>query len=469
MLNNVNVYLPDNKRIFVIMRYCLGIFALVLVMGCSKDVADGDVQQDTNIKRQISRFSPTGSYSFYILPDQGDWDNIPQDRRNPLTDVKVSLGEMLFYETGLAMDAKFNEGIGTYSCASCHLPTAGMRPGAPQGVADGGVGYGVNGENRLKESAYQESDLDVQSARPLSLVNTAFVTNTFWNGQFGGGGSNVGTEEVWDLLEETELNRLGYEAIETQNFDGIKTHRIQVNKELLDEYGYTELFDEAFPDLQAEDKYAQFGASLALSAYIRSIVSDQAPFQDWLKGNADAISLQEKEGAALFFGKARCANCHYEKNLGSGEFHALGVKDMYQRASFNALSTDRRNLGRGGFTRRQEDNFKFRVPALYNIGDAPFYFHGASKATLEEVLEYKIEAISENFRVGNEILSDAFNPLYDENGKEVLNESEKEALLAFLQGALRDPNLERYMPDQVLSGQCFPNNDYQSRIDLGCQ
>jgi len=468
MLKNDNVYLIDIKYLLAMMRYFLGVVVLILSVGCSKDVADSDVQRDINLKRQISQISHTGSYTKYILPDQGDWDNIPQDARNPLSDVKVELGKMLFFETGLAMDAKFNEGIGTYSCGSCHLPSAGMRPGAPQGVADGGVGYGVNGESRLKEGAYQESDLDVQSARPLSLINVAFVTNTFWNGQFGGGGSNVGTEGVWDLLEETELNHLGYEAIETQNFEGILTHRIQVNKELLDKYGYTELFDEAFPDIQVEQRYTQFAASLALSAYIRSIVSDQAPFQDWLKGDHDAMSIQEKEGAALFFGKARCANCHFEKNLGSGEFHALGVKDMYQRTSYNASSSDRRNLGRGGFTRNQEDNYKFRVPALYNIGDAPFYFHGASKLSLEEVLDYKVKAVSENERVDDDILSEKFLPLY-ENGEQILSEEDKKALLAFLRVSLRDPNLERYAPDQVLSGQCFPNNDYQSRIDLGCQ
>ena len=451
------------------MRFLIGVFSFLLVLGCSKDVADDGVQGDIKLKRQISAYSPTGSYSYYILPDQGDWDNIPQDQRNPLSDVKVSLGEMLFYETGLAMDAKFEDGIGTYSCGSCHLPSAGMRPGAPQGVADGGMGYGVNGENRVRQGSYEESDLDVQSARPLSLINVAFVTNTFWNGQFGAGGSNVGTEEVWGIREDTDRNRLGYEAIETQNFDGIVTHRIQVNKELLDGFGYTELFDQAFPDIQTEERYTQFVASLALSAYIRSVISDQAPLQDWLKGNSDAITLQEKEGAALFFGKARCANCHFEKNLGSGEFHALGVKDIYQRPSFNASSSDRRNLGRGGFTQRQEDNFKFRVPGLYNIGDAPFYFHGASKVSLEEVIDYKIEAKSENQRVKNEILSEKFLPLYQENGEPVLSDLEKEALLAFLRGALRDPDLERYKPEQVLSGLCFPNNDVQSRIDLGCE
>jgi len=378
-----------------------------------------------------------------------------------LTAQKVELGKMLFFETGLAQDANFDSGRGTYSCASCHIPSAGFRPGAPQGVADGGQGYGFNGESRLKQREYAESDLDVQSARPLSLVNVAFVTNTFWNGQFGSTGANEDTEEVWDLREDTELNHLGYAAIETQNIEGIKTHRIKVDKDLLDEFGYTSMFDNVFPDIIEEERYSQFAASLALSAYIRSIIGDEAPFQKWLEGDLSAMSYQEKEGMGLFFGKARCANCHYEQNLGSQEFHALGVKDMYQRPSYNTSADDRRNLGRGGFTLKEEDNYKFKVPGLYNASDAPFYFHGASKNTLYDVIDYKIQAQTENYNVDQSLISEQFQPL-------TLNAEEKEALISFLSVSLRDPNLERYQPIDVLSGLCFPNNDSSSRRDLGC-
>jgi cytochrome c peroxidase len=37
-----------------------------------------------------------------------------------------------------------------------------------------------------------------------------------------------------------------------------------------------------------------------------------------------------------------------------------------------------------------------------------------------------------------------------------------------LENGLYDPDLERYAPAYILSGNCFPNNDSQSRIDLGC-
>ncbi len=442
-------------------RISLLLFAVLLVVSCTKDIVSEDIQVDLELKRLISTASPSGNYRNFILASEEELDKIPQDIRNPLTQVKVELGRMLFFDTGLAMGAKFASGVGTYSCASCHIPEAGFRAGAPQGVADGGRGFGINGEGRLRVTEYAEDDLDVQSARPLSLINVAHVTNTFWNGQFGGSGANVGTESVWDLREDTERNNLGFEAIETQNIEGVETHRFVYNEELLESYGYIELFDESFPEVMEEQRYSSFTASLALSAFLRTINSSQAPFQRWLKGENDAMSYQEKEGANLFFGKARCASCHYEPNMGSSEFHALGVKDMYQRSSFNTSAQDRRNLGRGGFTLNSEDNFKFRVPPIYNMGDSPFYFHGSSKLTLEQVIDYKIEARSENPNVSNNLLSEKFRPID-------ITEEEREALLQFLLKSLRDPNLDRFAPNAVPSGNCFPNNDYDSQVDLGC-
>lgn len=433
---------------------------IIIIIGCTKDRMPTAIELDNQLRQNIIGASPDQTLDYYILP-QNDLSRIPQDPKNPLTEEKVSLGKMLFFDTGLALDAMKQSGIGTYSCATCHIPEAGFKPGNFQGVADGGVGFGINGENRLRNTEYQESELDVQSARPLTMLNVAYVTNTFWNGQFGSRGANVGTEDVWDLDEGTARNSLGFEAIETQNFEGIKTHRIAVNKEITDQYGYTELFDEVFPDYPVEERYTQTTASLALSAYIRSLISDKAPFQNWLKGDTYAMNSQEKKGAILFFGKALCSNCHYEQNLGSQEFHALGVNDMDQTPSFNTSPSDKRNLGRGGFTLKEEDNYKFKVPGLYNISDTEFYFHGASKRSLEEVIEYKVLAKSENPRVSQDRISEKFISL-------ILSEDEKSQLVAFLRSGLRDPDLTRYAPVDVPSGSCFPNSDFQSKIDLGC-
>ena len=236
--------------------------------------------------------------------------------------------------------------MGTYSCSSCHIPEAGFRSGSFQGIADGGEDFGIIGEDRRRNTSYSESELDVQSARPLSLLNVAFVENTFWNGQFGLQDHNSDVTEYYGIGENLhEINELGFKGIETQNMEGIKTHRISITKEILDEYGYTPMFDEVFADFSEEDRYTQETASFALSAYIRTLFPNQAPFQSWLKGSSNALTLEQKKGAILFFSEAQCYQCHYEENLGSAEFHALGVGDMDQYPGFDTSADDLRNLG----------------------------------------------------------------------------------------------------------------------------
>jgi len=439
------------------------LFSILIVAfgSCTKDQMPASNDVDNQLRAFMKSTAEDGRLNYYILPDEDDLANIPQDPKNILTKEKVELGKLLFFDTGLAKDAIYPSGVGTYSCASCHIPNAGFRPGRAQGIADGGLGFGVNGENRVKNRDYRGEELDAQGARPLTLINVAYVTNTFWNGQFGSTEINEGTEDLWDLREDTHLNELGFEGIETQNMEGVKAHRISFEKEILDEYGYTEMFDEAFPDIPVSERYGHFTGSLALSAYIRTILSNKAPLQQWLKGDDFAMSIEEKRGAVLFFGKARCNNCHYRPNLGSLEFHALGVNDMHQIPSFNTSEDDRRNLGRGGFTLNKADNYKFKVPGIYNLADAPFFFHGSSARTLEEAVDYKIKAQSENENIGQHLISEKFLPLN-------LTEEEKSDLILFLEKSLRDPDLIRYQPEDVLSGLCFPNNDVQSSIDLGC-
>ncbi len=434
---------------------------IVVLNACTKDRMPTLVELDNQLENSIQGKSPNGTLDFYVLPNENDLHLIPQDPKNPLTPQKVELGKLMYHDTGLGQDPMKEAGRGTYSCASCHVSEAGFRPGNFQGIADGGVNFGIGGEDRVKNTLYSDDELDVQSARPLSMVNVAYVSNTFWNGQFGGGNVNEGTEDVWDLRDDTELNHLGFEGIETQNMDGLIAHRITINKELLDEYGYTFLFDQVFADVPVEERYTIATASLAFSAYIRTILANRAPFQDWLKGDREALGYEEKKGAILFFEKAQCIQCHYNQNLGSSEFHALGVTDMDQIPSYNTSPDDRRNLGRGGFTLQPEDNYRFRVPGIYNLQGANFYFHGASKTSIKDLVEYKNAAQSENSRVPQDLISSKFKPIG-------LTEEEKYHLIAFLENGLQDPDLKRYVPTSVLSGNCFPNADEASQLDLGC-
>ena len=174
------------------------------------------------------------------------------------------------------------------------------------------------------------------------------------------------------------------------------------------------------------------------------------------------MTEQQKHGAVLFHSKAGCYRCHKGPALNAMEFHALGVRDLYENpAAFATDENDKRNLGRGGFTGREEDMYKFKVPQIYNMKDSPFYFHGSSKRSLWGLVEYFNNGIAENPTVPEEQVSPFFHPLN-------MSTTEIAALVAFLEDGLRDPNLDRYVPEAVLSGNCFPNNDSSSQEDLGC-
>jgi cytochrome c peroxidase len=440
-------------------RYLHLIALCLLAYSCTQDQLASPLDQQLN--RRLQNLSPDGDISHFILPEHTDYDRIPAGVANQITPEKVALGKMLFFETGLAQDAVKEAGKGTYSCSSCHVPSAAFMPGRVQGIADGGVGFGLNGESRGKIVEYEEHELDVQGARPLSMLNVAYVTNSTWSGKFGAHHANEGTEYAWNEENDNEVNHLGLDGLEAQNIEGLKLHRMRVTRGWLDTLGYLPMYDAAFPDFNETNRYSLLTTSFAISAYLRTLLTTEAPFQEWLKGDADAMSEQEKAGALVFFNKAGCYRCHKGASLSSVEFHALGVRNLYESGGFNTGPDDKRNFGRGGFTGKEEDMHKFKVPQLYNLKESPFYFHGSSHHSLASVVEYFDLGVPENTFVPAANISSYFHPLN-------LTEKEKEDLTAFLEHALYDPNLERFVPEEVISGNCFPNNDPLSRSHLGC-
>jgi cytochrome c peroxidase len=442
----------------------LTLISLALFVACESDTFDRE-QLDLDLMNVINRESPTGNLSYFILAQSDHLAALPQDPKNPLTPEKVELGSFLFFETGMGIVPQNENGMQSYSCGSCHVPAADFKPGRRQGIGEGGFGFGYKGESRVKHSAYVEEQMDVQGIRPLNVLNVAYsAENTLWNGSFGSTAANADLSDIWGVFDKaTELNHLGYHGLETQNIEGLRVHRMLMTKELADELGYTSRFDAAFPDLPVEERYSNLAVSLAISAYLRTLTTTEAPFQKWLKGDMAAMSNEEKRGAMVFFNEGNCNTCHTSPAFSAVKFFALGVNNLDNLVTFKeGPELAKKNLGRGGFTGREADMFKFKVPTLYNLQGTPFYFHGSSKQSIEEVVEYFDKAIPENPNVPATQIASEFRPLG-------LSERQKADLVAFLKFGLQDPSVTRLAPSALPSGNCFPNADPLSKREIGCE
>lgn len=436
------------------------IFGIILFSSCTSE-ENNKQSLDSDLMDLLKTQSPSGNVSYFELPESKDFHKIPQDPKNPLTLSKVALGGFLFHETALATESKQPVLSQTYSCATCHHSNAGFQSGSLQGYGDGGTGFGLRGELRTVKSNI--TDPDVSPLKSPSVLNAAYQPNQMWNGQFGSTHLNTNTQHLWLKNTDSEINNLGYQGIESRAIAGLKMHRLKISENIIKMGAYKKLFDESFSEIAENKRYSQETTGLAIAAYLRTLTADKAPFQKYLKGDESAISSEEKNGALLFFGKAKCINCHTGPALNTMQFNAIGMKDLVDcpEPTINTKQNDPANLGRGGFTKNTADNYKFKVPQLYNLADSPYFGHGSSFKSIKDVIKYKNAAISENKNITKEHLDPLFKPLG-------LTEEEINAITAFITKALYDPNLSRFVPQKLPSGLCFPNADLQSRRDMDC-
>jgi len=369
---------------------------------------------------------------------------------------------MLFHDTGIATNGQSNEDK-TWSCASCHHAAAGFKSGVPQGIGEGGVGFGSDGkERRLSPNFDANAEKlaankpDLQPFASPSILNSAYQDVMLWNGQFGNrvnGLVNTGTAN--DLLAAQgtpkEENVRQFSGLETQAIAGLDVHRLAVNESTLQTYA--DLF-QALETTSNDDK--KVTAGLAIAAFERSLLANRAPFQDWLKGDRSAMSDAQKRGGTLFFGKAGCSDCHRGPALSSEidaseneVFMAIGFADfdpVSQPLVHGPISQADR-LGRGGFTKEAVDNYKFKIPQLYNLADTNVFGHAASFTSIRDVIEYKNNAIVQNDK-SSVNLDDRFKRLN-------LSDAELDDLTQFLATGLYDAELARYQPKFVPSGECI--------------
>ena len=115
----------------------------------------------------------------------------------------------------------------------------------------------------------------------------------------------------------------------------------------------------------------------AIAAYEDTLVTPNARFDRWLKGDRTALTADEFDGHRLFM-HSGCTACHNGPAVGGRSFQKMGVVEPYR--------TNNPAEGRVAVTGRDADRFNFKVPTLRNVELTYPYFHDGAALTLSDAV-----------------------------------------------------------------------------------
>ncbi len=251
---------------------------------------------------------------------------------NPVTDAKVKLGKMLYYDSRLSMNQ-------TQSCNTCHnLSTYGVDhlPTSP----------GDNGKPGDRNSP--------------TVLNAALKTAQFWDGR----NKDVEEQAGGPILNPAEM------AIPNEQFLIDRLKKVKI---------YPEMFAAAFPKEKDPVNFKNIRYSIA--AFERTLLTPSR-FDDYLNNDVNALNDQEKKGLKTFI-DVGCIACHTGSLLGGNmmqQFPLYGEYDDY-------IHSENEDYGKFEETGNEADKFMFFVPQLRNVEKTGPYFHSGSVTDLKEAVK----------------------------------------------------------------------------------
>jgi cytochrome c peroxidase len=234
---------------------------------------------------------------------------------------KVALGKALFFDPILSRD-------GTVSCASCHDLWSGGDDGKE-------VSIGIEGKKG--------------NINAPTVLNAVFNFRQFWDGR----AKDLQEQAAGPIENPVEMGN---------NFQNlIKT---------LKNSSYKEQFDAIYKEGVTKESITD-----AIAEFEKTLITPNAPFDRYLRGDKDAISQAAKEGYELFKQKG-CIACHHGRNVGGNMYNKFGI--IYK--------VDDTNLGRYNVTKNPADKYFFKVPSLRNVTKTAPYFHNGAISDLHEAV-----------------------------------------------------------------------------------
>jgi len=243
---------------------------------------------------------------------------------NPLTDEKVTLGRMLYYEPRLSKSQQI-------SCNSCHILTS----------------YGVDGKPTSDGHKGQKGDRNSPT-----VYNAAGHFVQFWDGR----AADVEAQAKGPVLNPVEMAMPAEKQV------------IAVLKSMPE---YANAFKKAFP--QEKDPIGYDNMAKAIGAFERKLVTPSR-WDKLLHGDQAALSNAEKAGFNDFM-EAGCTTCRAGTYMGGNQYQRLGTAKPWPDTS---------DPGREKVTKNAADRMVFKVPSLRNIEKTGPYFHTGKVKTLDE-------------------------------------------------------------------------------------
>ncbi|MFY7900061.1 MAG: MbnH family di-heme enzyme [Chitinophagaceae bacterium] len=275
----------------------------------------------------------------------------------------VILGKFLFFDTRLSYN-------NIRSCASCHDPKFAFSDGYRTSLgADG---------------------FSVQRNAP-SLINAVYRSSYTW------GDSTIRTfsQQMQFPLFNEHPKEMG-----VKNNEAIIIERFKKNN------AYQQLFKKAF--IYEEEPIHITNIIKAIAAFEATLVSNNAPFNKFINGDTNALSIQAKRGMKLFFSeKLQCGSCHSGKYLDGNSTNNFYNTGLYNVNNNNVYPEADKGLYH--ITKAAKDDGKFKVPSLQNILLTAPYTHDGTVNSVEEMIDIYASGgrnITEGKWKGNGILND---------------------------------------------------------------
>jgi cytochrome c peroxidase len=458
-------------------RFAISFVALLLVR--TSVLAGHDDGLDQQLLARLQHFAFTGQIG----------NSIEKRLNRPINRGRADLGRLLWFDTigGLNNDN---------TCAGCHSPTRGF--GDTQSIAIGIDNNGVVGPGRTGPRN--------QRRTPMA-INTALYPTLMWNSRFAALSDDPFDNSAgfqFPLPEDQSLSYLPHllvaqafipptERIEVAGFDFPGNNdaiRAEVLRRLNAAPAYRKLFGDLFPAVKAGGgiTFDMFG--MVIAEFEFTLIFADAPIDQYARGRKGALTAEQKRGALLFFGAARCIECHAVSGPSNEMFsdfqeHVIGVPQLAPLIANIAFDGPAANedFGLEQVTGNNNDRYMFRSSPLRNVALQPAFFHNGCFTRLEDAIRHHLDPFTSarNYdpaRAG--LAADLISPLGPiEPVLEridpllatplILNADEFACLVDFVRNGLLDQSarpehFRNLVPNSVPSGRSTLTFEFDERI-----